>query len=325
MSDAPVQNPHDKLFKEAFSRTDAAASFFKSYLPPEIADRLNWDTLKHESGAYTDEHLQHSDSDLLYSVQIDDRPVFLYCLFEHQSAPDHWMPLRLLRYIVRIWEQYRKQNPTAKTLPPVLPLVLFQGGTKWTADLRMSGLIDVPDGLIEFQPEFRHLLVDLSDYDFSALKGDLLTRTVLLALKVSRGPNSEDLFRIIDLLIELYSQNDTPGMLRAILRYLWSVDNTISLQDYVHMLEHRNQPELREEFMTVAEQLEKKGRQEGREEGREEGRREEAASLLRRILVRRFGLVPDALLATINDASLEQLESWTDAALDASTVEDVFV
>ena len=59
------------------------------------------------------------------------------------------MPFRLLRYILGIWEQYRKQNPDAKRLPPVLPLVLFQGGEAWTADLSPSGLIDIPAG---FEP-----------------------------------------------------------------------------------------------------------------------------------------------------------------------------
>jgi predicted transposase YdaD len=33
-------------------------------------------------------------------VQIDQGPALLYCLFEHQSTPDPWMPLRLLRYIL---------------------------------------------------------------------------------------------------------------------------------------------------------------------------------------------------------------------------------
>jgi len=50
MSNDPVQNPHDKLFKEAFSRSDAARSFFENYLPADIASRLNWETLTLESG-----------------------------------------------------------------------------------------------------------------------------------------------------------------------------------------------------------------------------------------------------------------------------------
>jgi len=163
MSAETVSNPHDKLFKEAFSRRDMAVGFFQNYLPAEIASRLDWETLHLESGKFTDEVLRGSESDLLYTVQIDQHPALLYCLFEHQSSPDAWMLLRLLRYILRIRDQFLKQHPDASKLPPILPIVLYQGGDAWTADTSLCSLIDIPDGLATYQPDFRHLLVDLND------------------------------------------------------------------------------------------------------------------------------------------------------------------
>ena len=103
MSEESIPNPHDQLFKEAFSHTENAVGFFQNYLPSDLSDRLDWDTLKLQPGNYTDEALRGSESDLLYTVQIDQSPALLYCLFEHQSTPDAWMPLRLLRYILGIW------------------------------------------------------------------------------------------------------------------------------------------------------------------------------------------------------------------------------
>ncbi len=77
MSEETVHNPHDQLFKEAFSRRETAVGFFKSYLPAEIANRLDWATLQLQPGAYIDEALRGSESDLLYTVQIDQSPVLL--------------------------------------------------------------------------------------------------------------------------------------------------------------------------------------------------------------------------------------------------------
>lgn len=128
MPDNPVPNPHDQLFKETFSRKDTAAAFFQSYLPKAVVSRVDWETLQLQPGQFVDQDLQGRQSDLLYTVELDGNSVLLYCLFEHQSSPDTWMPLRLLRYILGIWEQARKQNPKAVKLPPVLPIVLFQGG-----------------------------------------------------------------------------------------------------------------------------------------------------------------------------------------------------
>ena len=63
-------------------------AFFESYLPVEIGSRLDWETLQLQPGTYTDEALRGCESDLLYAVQIDQHPILLYCLFEHQSTPD---------------------------------------------------------------------------------------------------------------------------------------------------------------------------------------------------------------------------------------------
>jgi len=153
-------------------------------------------------------------------VQIDQSPALLYCLFEHQSTPDAWMPLRLLRYILGIWDQYRKQNPTAKKLPPVLPLVLFQGGATWAADLSLSGLIEIPDGLAPYQPDFRHLLVDLDHINAGELRGTLMVRASLLALKASGKGMHHELPRLFQLLAELTHQDSSLSMIRTLLRYI---------------------------------------------------------------------------------------------------------
>jgi hypothetical protein len=58
--------------------------------------------------------------------------------------------------------------------------------------------------------------------------------------------------------------------------------------------------------------------------GREEGREEERRRTIGRILTKRFGAVTGELQARIDGASLEVLERWTERAIDASTLDDVF-
>jgi len=328
MSEEIIHNPHDHLFKEAFSHIESAVGFFQHYLPENIRDRLDWGTLKLQPGAYTDEALRGSESDLLYTVQIDQSPALLYCLFEHQSTPDAWMPLRLLRYILGIWEQCRKQNPTAKRLPPVLPLVLFQGGATWAADLSLSGLIDIPDGLAPYQPEFRHLLVDLNHIDADDLQGTLIAKTSLLALKASHQGLHNELPRLFLLLAEMMQQDSSLSMIRTLLRYICIVDNNTDLTEYMKQIEAVNVPALEEELMTIAEQLRKEGRQQGMQQGRQEGRQEgmqqgEIKTLLK-ILNKRFGSVSQAIEKRVSTATTGQLESWIDASLDADNLQQIF-
>ena len=68
----------------------------------------------------------------------------------------------------------------------------------------------------------------------------------------------------------------------------------------------------------------REGRREGRQEGRREGRQEEGALLLQRLLTRRFGSLPLAIQARIAAASIEEIDAWVDAFVDAPSLEAIF-
>ena len=42
-----------------------------------------------------------------------EREVWVYILIEHQSAPDRWVPFRLLLSIARLWEGERRERVSA--------------------------------------------------------------------------------------------------------------------------------------------------------------------------------------------------------------------
>ena len=65
------------------------------------------------------------------------------------------------------------------------------------------------------------------------------------------------------------------------------------------------------------------GREQGIQLGREQGRKD-ALAILTRILVRRFGPLPEEIGRHLDKASLEQLDLWADRILDAPSLEAVF-
>ena len=64
---------------------------------------------------------------------------------------------------------------------------------------------------------------------------------------------------------------------------------------------------------TIAVEYTAKGRVEGKVEGK--------AETLQRLLEHRFGALPDPARMQIERASLDQLDAWFDAALEADSVE----
>ena len=108
-----VSKPHDHLFRSVFREESEAAGLLRAHLPEAINSELLWASLKRQDVSFIDDRLRDSESDLLYAVQrkADDAPAWLYVLLEHQSTPDPWLRLRLLKYSIRIWERDRKQHP----------------------------------------------------------------------------------------------------------------------------------------------------------------------------------------------------------------------
>ena len=78
------------------------------------------------------------------------------------------------------------------------------------------------------------------------------------------------------------------------------------------------------EVKRVSDTAFEEGKIEGLAEGLEKGRVEEAIRILRRMLNRRFGEIPETFEHLINTANLDDLEIWMDRLIDASSIEHVF-
>ncbi len=315
MSEETPHQPHDKLFKTSFSEPETAAAFLKTQVPPALAARLHWDSLRVEAGSFIDEQLHGSESDLLYRVDLEGEDAFFYVLFEHQRQEDYWLSFRLLGYLLRIWEKFRKGHPSARQLPPVIPVVLAQNATPWKPSLRFHDLVAIPSGLeaevLPLTPGFVYQLVQLAELPFDKIVGTPLGILTLRALKAEQvNQLLADAVWDQDLMLRV-----SAPLLRAWLRYLYHAGE-IDKEGFVRKLEGFDSTELRERTMTLAQQF----RQEGIQKGRQEGE----LRLLRRLLQRRFGELPAWVENRLASASVDDLERWSDRVFDAVILEDVF-
>jgi hypothetical protein len=77
------------------------------------------------------------------------------------------MAFRLLRYQDRIWERWRADHLKVRTLPMIIPIVMYHGVTPWSEPRAFDALLDVPPGLrpaVEpYLVRFTYLLHDLSE------------------------------------------------------------------------------------------------------------------------------------------------------------------
>jgi hypothetical protein len=173
-----------------------AAGLFRAVLPAPVLARLDLATLTGEPGSFIDDHLAATHSDLLFSVTLAGHRAFIYALLEHQSSPDELMALRLLKYMLRIWERHVEDHGRGKQalpLPFIIPIVVHHGEEGWTAATRLEGLFD--QALAEelelgsLVPRLEFLLDDLtylSDDDLRHRARGLLPVLALWALRDAR-------------------------------------------------------------------------------------------------------------------------------------------
>jgi predicted transposase/invertase (TIGR01784 family) len=314
-----TMTPHDSLFKETFKDPRRAAEELRHVLAPELARNIDFTTLAVEPGEFVDEELRERHTDLLFSAVIAGTKIRIYVLFEHQSSVDPWLPLRLLSYMLRIWEEVRKKQPESRTLPAIVPVVLHHSDTGWRAATRFEALLELPAeapaALLEHVPKFRFALDDLShDEAIAAREMTAYTRLVLSALREARRKEINELLRSLYALMRGSSGEITAGERerQVFWVYLFRVRGAGEFATADRSL---LDPVQEETMQTIAEMLEEKGRQEGRQEGQQ---------MLLGMLAQRFGELPEAVGRRVMTADAESLKRWSLRLMSARSLDEVF-
>jgi predicted transposase YdaD len=331
----PMSGPHDLLVRYTFENPERAAAELRVALPPFVVAQVDWESLKAERNSVVDPELRETETDLLFSARLrDGRQVLFYVLLEHQSQIVRWMALRLLSYVVRQLEHWRRQHPDSARMPMILPLVLYHGPEgAWTAPRRVEELFDVPEEERELWlavlPQFWYGLDDLTKQREEALRtraAPALVRLVLLVLVYGRSAQlAQRLPGWKALFDEAYRALNGEEEVTVLFHYLVKVAAKEDRAVMVDMLESLVGVQRAEELMgTLIEEYFEQGRVEGRVEGRAEGRVEgRAEDVLRILAVRGVSVDSKARQRILSCTDLATLGLWLERAITATHIAEV--
>ena len=102
----------------------------------EWVDQLDFSTLEKASSLFNSEELLGREDDVIWRVRFRDRGwLYIFLILEFQSAPDRWIALRIAVYQGLLWQNLIKQKiiKANDKLPPVMPVVLYNGEPPWDA------------------------------------------------------------------------------------------------------------------------------------------------------------------------------------------------
>ena len=299
----PMQDPN---YKRLFSFPRMVEDLLRGFLPGRWLDELDFSTLQKLPTEYVSDELLKRHGDCVWRLRRRRGEwLYLLVLLEFQSTDEPRMALRILTYTCLLYQELVRNDAldAGGRLPPVLPVVLYNGDTRWRAALEVGELVaPVGPWLEPYQPSQRYVVVDERHVGTEDLPGRNLMRAVL-GLEQSRTP--EDVMGVAGLLAQWLREPRDDGLKRAFTDWVWRLVGQFEPGD----AESPAVRTLEGVKMTLEERLAEWPKQwlrEGREQGMREGR-EEVVEQLRRAGAK---LPPEDANMTLEERLAEWPKQW---------------
>ncbi len=282
---------HDAAYKNLFSHPRMVKDLLRGFAARGWSDRLDFETLEKLPAEFVSEDLRRRQGDGLWRVRFRDAGwLHVLVLLEFQSTAEPYMAVRMLVYAGLLYQDLIRRGELGPDgeLPPVLPVVLYNGRSRWMAADDVAKLLaPVDEPLARYQPSFRYFVLDERARQEDDLpRGNLVT--ALIGFENSRSP--EALERAVAALLEWLRGPEDGELKRAFLQLALRVAMPAGLRSEGLSPTAPRLEQLEEEPAMLAERVQewyREAREQGMEQGIEQGRAEERA-LLCRLAARKF-------------------------------------
>ncbi|MGI5860950.1 MAG: Rpn family recombination-promoting nuclease/putative transposase [Myxococcales bacterium] len=314
-----IAKAHDRLFKLTLELPGVARALLRERLPPAIGAELADGDPRPLPYHLVNERLSEMRPDETFLIPLRGG-ASIFCVIAHKSTLDPDIGFHLLHHFDGIWQSLMAHYDP---LPPIVPLVVYNGQTRWSLPRRFS------DGLTA--PLAAGLALDFPIQVFDLGVGDEMQLSAMPwlrgALRLLRhGVQSPGAEEAKGLLVGILSdlQGAPDSYLEAVRSYVLDRWEELTLQAFDEAMRAVMPDKEARVVSKAARQLLDEGRADGLREGLARGRAEGMAATLLRLLERRFGPLPEEVRERAATASVSQLERWIDRSVDASSLSEVF-
>ena len=244
---------HDPSYKLLFSHRELVTDLIRGFVHEDWVAELDFSTLERVSALSVSHDLREREDDMIWRLRWGGRWLYVYLLLEFQSSVDRLMAVRLLTYVGLLYQDLAAAGeiPPGGYLPPVVPIVLYNGEKGWWAKTSLDELIepDLPEQLRRWQPHMRYLLLDEQRYAGTELAGERNLAAALFRLENSRAP--QDIERVLASLLDWLGAPEQGDLRRAFVVWL----KRVLLPARVPGVEIPNVNELQEMHAMLAERV----------------------------------------------------------------------
>ncbi len=343
---------HDQFIKLVLDVVANADAFLRERLPAALVARLAATPPVDRSASVISPALSELRGDRVWMLETEDgAPFLVWTLVEHKSAPDPGTLVQLLRTLsgiaCRAMVDRRNPDGTVWRVPaPVYPLVLYHGPRRWTLPTELAAAYPLPPGLgASGLLTFTYGLVDLARIPDDQLSRHPELQAGLIALKyalsddepettlerVLRAAADLDLDTVIRVLPYLFRGSDwiDHDKVRAVLARIFpGMEDSVLTPIMRKIIDDARPGIIDEERPKIIDEVRPKIIDEVRPKIIDEVRpghlREGRVEMLLRQMRRKFGELPDEVVARVRGAKIDQLDDWAERLLDAGSRDELF-
>ncbi|MBF0613193.1 MAG: Rpn family recombination-promoting nuclease/putative transposase, partial [Magnetococcales bacterium] len=188
----------DTLYHRLFSHPKMVADLLKAFLHQALLAQLDLERMRRHNSKLTDWKGERRRSDVVWEIPTHQGgSVFIMLLLEFQSRVEEWMVLRYGGYAFLLYQQLvdERKLKVADGLPPVLPILLYNGEPRWDAATNVQSVIRLPEGssMWNFQPGMGYYVIDEGAYPREVLENSPYLSAILFRMEHPADP--EDMVR----------------------------------------------------------------------------------------------------------------------------------
>jgi len=206
----------DKSYKLLFSHAQMVKELLRDFVKEDWVKKLDFSTLKKYNNSFVTDDLKERFDDVIWTVKWGKQQLYIYILLEFQSDIDFCMSNRMMTYLGLLYQDLLKTKAvkSGDKLPPVLPVVLYNGEPGWNAPNNIKDIITKPPrGFEKYIPDFQYLLIDegkIGDAELESLQ------TLVSALfQLERQQTPETVRNIVSKLIDWLKKPEQQSLRRA--------------------------------------------------------------------------------------------------------------
>jgi hypothetical protein len=217
---------HDGGYKLLFSHARMVEDLIRGFVREDWVEELDFSSLEKLPTSFINtKGGERRDGDVLWRLRWGKGPwLYVYILLELQSTVDRYMAVRMLTYVGLLYQDLirRKLVGADGRLPPVLPVVLYNGDAAWGAAREVASLVeDGPAGLERYRPRLEYFLLDEGRIARDELEPLRNVAAALFRLERSREPR--DLKPVVEALLEWLKQPEHKELQRSFASWICNV------------------------------------------------------------------------------------------------------